>query len=318
MLTPNLFGICFGLAALAGTWHQAAALGSAPAVVGDAVLALAAAVWLVLLIGYPAQVARRPGGWRAEFHDRGLGPFVSLAPITGMLLAVGLHRHAPGAADWLFGVCAAATAVAALALTGQWQYGELEPDTFHPGYLLPTVAGGLVAAQGLAELGWPGPAAAAFGVGAVSWVLLAPPLLARMLFRPPLHPMLFPTTAIEAAPPAVAGSAYLVMTGGRFDVLSWSLLGCTVLAVLVQARMFGAYRAAPFGPPWWSVTFTSSAVAGLALRWLFGFRPAGFREYSYLVLAAASLLVGAVAAATVVALCRGSFLMRPAEAATGV
>ncbi len=40
-------------------------------------------------------------------------------------------------------------------LTGQWIAGELDESKLHPGYYLPTVAGGLIAADGAAGFALP-------------------------------------------------------------------------------------------------------------------------------------------------------------------
>ncbi len=52
-------------------------------------------------------------------------------------------------------------------LTGQWMLGQLRPGAYRPGYLLPTVAGGLVGAYAAAAVHLPAAAAAAFGIGLV-------------------------------------------------------------------------------------------------------------------------------------------------------
>jgi tellurite resistance protein len=52
-ITPNMFGISYGLAGPATCWGYAAMLGLAPASVADGVFILTAGVWLVLVVGYP-------------------------------------------------------------------------------------------------------------------------------------------------------------------------------------------------------------------------------------------------------------------------
>jgi tellurite resistance protein len=51
--------------------------------------------------------------------------------------------------------------------TGQWIYGPLEFAKIHPGYFLPTVAGGLVASIGAASVGQLRMAQMMFGLGVV-------------------------------------------------------------------------------------------------------------------------------------------------------
>jgi tellurite resistance protein len=307
-ITPNLFGIAYGLAGLAGCWGYAALLGFAPALVSDILCVLAAVVWLALLVSYVPQVLRRPGGWQAELTDPVLGPFVSLIPIVGMLLAIGLMRHERAAGQWLFGLFAAATIVLAAWIAGQWISGGVDLDKLHPGYVLPAVAGGLVATIGAAAAGWSGPARVFFGLGLVSWLIIESMILARLYFRPPLPAPLQPTLAILAAPPALAGLAYLAINHGRVDALTFGLAGYTLLAAIVQVRLVGVYRHLHFTSGFWAYAFPYAAVSTFALHWIAYAHPPGHRIWAWIVIVAITAFVAALAAETTTALARHRFL----------
>jgi tellurite resistance protein len=60
-----------------------------------------------------------------------------------------------------------------------------------------------------------------------------------------------PTLAIEVAPPALAGLAYLAITHGRVDAVALALGGFTTLTVIVQLRLIPVYRRLAFGPAFW-------------------------------------------------------------------
>jgi tellurite resistance protein len=99
------------------------------------------------------------------------------------------------------------------------------------------------------------------------------------------------------------------------DAVSYGLAGYLVLMVLAQLRMLPVYCRLKFNPGFWSFTFPWAAIAGLALTWLHIERPAGQTVYAVLVLVAVSLLIGAIAARSLVAVTRGQFLPGPAAAA---
>lgn len=309
-VTANLFGIGFGLAGLAGSWQAAAQTTSAPDWVAGALAVVAAAAWLAVGAAWVAQLARGLRSLSGELHDGVLGPYVSLLPIVGMLLALDLYPHALGAGRVLFGVFAAATVLLGGWLTGQWIADRVDLDALHPGYFLPTVAGGLIAAQGAAQAGWPGPARALFGIGILPWLLLGPLILARPIIRPPLPAALSPTLAIEVAPPALAGNAYLALTGGRFDTVTWALAGFTGLMVVAQLRLIPLYRRAPFGPGSWSFAFTYATVATFALHWIGHEHPPGAAAWTWTVLSLITIIIAAIAARTLLALAQGQFLPR--------
>jgi len=93
---------------------------------------------------------------------------------------------------------------------------------------LPTVAGGLVGAFAAAQVHFHSVAEASFGIGVLCWALLGSLVLNRLFFRPRLAGALFPTMAIEVAPPAVAGIAYFAITGGATGPVAEALAGPVV------------------------------------------------------------------------------------------
>jgi tellurite resistance protein len=317
-IPPNTFGTAFGLCGLAGTWSAAAGAGLAPGWVAPAVLAVAALTGLVVLVAYLA-VAARPGGpLRADLVHPVLSPFLSLAPITPMVLAAtGLAPLAPTAGAVLTDVFIALTVLHGAWFTGQLIYGDYALDQLHPGYFLPTVAGGLVAATSAAQVGQPGLGHIMFGYGTVCWFLLGSIILARLFFRPALPAALTPSLAIEVAPSAVASLAWFALQGGAIDVVAQFLAGYGALMVLTQLRLLPLYLRLRFSIGFWAFTFAWAAVATVAVHWLVETRPPGYAIWAWVVLVAITVLVGAIAVRSVVALAAGTLFPaaeRPAPA----
>ena len=119
---------------------------------------------------------------------------------------------------------------------------------------------------------------------------------------------MIPTLAIELAPPALAGSAYFLLHPGPPDQLALGLAGYAALMVLAQVRLLGLYRTLTFTPAFWSFTFPWAAMVTFALRWLALEHPAGARAYGWILLAAVTGLIAAIAARTIVAGVRGQLL----------
>ncbi|TWF82287.1 voltage-gated anion channel [Pseudonocardia hierapolitana] len=214
-IPPNTFGAAFGLCGLAGTWSVAAEAGLAPAWIGQALLAVAAVTWLAVLAGYLGWALGPAGSLRADLTHPVLSPFLSLALITPMILAsAGLAPLAPTAGAVLTDLFIVLTVLHGAWFTGQMIYGEYALDQVHPGYFLPTVAGGLVAATSAAEVGQPALGRVMLGYGTVCWLVLGSIILARLFFRPALPAALAPTLAIEVAPAAVASLAWFALHGG--------------------------------------------------------------------------------------------------------
>lgn len=309
----NLFGTGFGLAGLGGCWKAVAEAGHAPSAVGEALLALAAAVWFLVLVFYLRYVFSVRGAFFADLCDGVAGPFSSLAVITPMLLAAqGLTPYSPCTAKVLVDVFLVLTVLLGGWLTGQWIYGPLELDQLHPGYFLPTVAGGLVASAAAALVGQPLLAEVMLGLGLVCWFIIGSTILFRLFFRPLPKPVLLPTLAIEVAPAAVASIAYFSANGGRVDAFAAGLAGYGVLMVVVQLRLMPAFLRLRFAASTWAFTFSWAAVGTATVTWIEVGRPDGHLVYVYLVAAAVTALVGGIGVRTVVALIRRDLLPGPA------
>jgi len=309
---PNFFGIPFGLVGLSEAWHAASRTLGASAVVPDAVDILAASVWLVLVMAY---AARGPRSVIADLRDPVLAPFVPVAAITGMLLGSALSAYAFAAGRVLVVVFLAITILVGGWLTGQWVVSDLDQGKLHPGYFLPTVAGGLVGAFCAAQVHLHAVGEASFGIGILCWVLLGSILLNRLFFHPGLPAPLVPTLAIELAPPAVAGIALFALNGRVASPLACALGGYAVLMAVVQLRFLPLYFKLSFSPGFWAFTFSYAAAATDGLLWISVKKPAGSPVYAGCIVIAITALVGIISARTL-HLLRGGRLFVPVPLAT--
>jgi tellurite resistance protein len=318
-IPPGMFSIAFGLVGLAGAWQAASRLLSIPAAVADALFIVAAAVWIVLVAGYLAQgPARILGDWR----DGAMSPFIPLAVIVPMILAIPLSRFAFSAGRVLIIVFLALTVLLGGWLTGEWVYTGVPHDRVHPGYYLPTVAGGFMGAYAAAAVRLHTLAEAAFGIAIFCWILVAALVLNRLMVRPALPPPLVPTLLIQLAPAVVGALAYFAINGGKIDFIAAALGGYAVLMAVMQLRLLPLYARLKFTFGFWAFTFTSAAAAIDALLWLTATRPAGTTVYAAVVLGLITLFIGAIAVRTVIAIARRQFfppprpVPAPAESAT--
>ncbi|MEU4097212.1 TDT family transporter [Streptomyces sp. NPDC026673] len=301
----NFFGMPFGLVGLADVWLIAAEAGRVPRGVGDALLILSAAVWLLVTVAY-LDHAGRARSLARDLTDPAAGPFASLCVIVPMVIAAnGLYARAPTAGRVLVDVFLVLTVLLGAWFTGQWIYGRVDVDRFHPGYFLPTVAGGLLAAASAGAVGQQRLGQVMFGLGAVCWMILGSVIMGRLLFRPLPPPPLLPTLAIEVAPAAVASLAYFKLFNDSIDAIAAFLGGYGLLMVLAQLRLLPAYLKLPFMPSTWAFTFSWAAVAAVAIHWVERLGPPGAGVYTCVLLGAITVLIGGIAARTLVALARG-------------
>jgi tellurite resistance protein len=315
-IPPSFFGMALGLAGLAGLWAFAAAFLGGPAAVGDALGILAAVVWVALMVAYLRQ---GPGRILADARDATLSPFL-VAPVMGayVLAADLLEPHAPGAARAIVIAFLVVGLLVCGLLTGQWMTGGLDEETFGPAFILPGVGIGFVGADAAATVGLHSVAELYFGVGITSMVLFTSLTLNRLFFRPRLAPILLPTMAIELAPAAVAGNAYFLLHPGPPDTLLFTLSGYAVLMVIAQIRFLPLYRTLSFTPAFWAFTFPPANMALFAIRWLELEHPAGSSAYAWVLVAAVTVLIGSIAARTIVAAASRQLIPSPGGAAASL
>jgi tellurite resistance protein len=308
----NLFGIPLGVLGLGDCWLVAANFGLAPVAVGRVLVAVAVVLWAVV-----GAVVVRDGRMNGEtlgreLENKATGPFGSLLVITPMLAAAdALYPLSHTAGIVVVDVGVAATVLMAGWLTGHLFHGSYALTDLHPGYFLPSVAGGFIASASAGLVGQRSLAEVLFGLGLLSWIVLAPIVLGRLIVGPSLPPALLPTVALEMAPAGVATFAAFVIDGQHVDLAVQLLAGFGVLMVLAQVRMLPVYVRLSFAPSFWTFTFSSAAVAFAGLFWLGVTRPTGWRVESYAALALITGLIGSVAVRTVVAQARGQFLPSP-------
>jgi tellurite resistance protein len=310
-IPPNFFGIALGLSGLTALWAFAGTSFGAPAAVGDALGVLTAGVWIGLTVAYLRQGPRRI---LADARDATVGPFLAAWVMSAYALAGVLEPHAPGAARAIVIAFLVIGLLMSGLFTGQWLTGGLQEATFSPAFFLPGIGIGFVGADAAATVGLHSMAELFFGVGIASWVLISSVALNRMFFRPRLPPALIPTMAIELAPAAVAGNAYFLIHPGAPDLLLFALSGYGAVMVVAQIRLLALYRTLSFSPGFWSFTFPPANMALFALRWLDLEHPAGGSAYAWVLVVAITVLVGAIAARTIVALAHRQFLPSPGGA----
>jgi tellurite resistance protein len=306
-LTPNLLGIPFGLCGLAECWSLARGLALVPGWPADILWVLAAGVWVVIFGAYLANVVVG-GRVRTELADPTFSPFTALIAIVPMLLGLAAAEHVRAAGEAVFFVALAMTVVIGAWLVGNLIVGDLTLAQWHPGYFLPTVAGGLIAAEGSARLGYDVLGRLMFGYGMICWMVLGSIILLRLFTQPALPVALTPTLSIEVAPPVVAGAAWFQINGSRPDALALGLAGYAVLMVLVQVRLIPVFRRVPFGPGWWSFSFSYAAVVYVAISWLAVGQVPQQRGLTYALLTVITVGMAALVVRTVCALVRGGFL----------
>jgi tellurite resistance protein len=316
IVPASFFSIVLGLAGLANAWRIAHALWDMPAWIGEVLMLIAAAVWLVVAALFAAKWTFRRGEARAEADNLVQCCFIGLAGVATMLIAQGAIPYSLGLAWVLFALGATFTIGFTLWRTGLlWQGGRPVGAATAVLYL-PSGAGGFVTGATAAALGAPDWGQLAFGAALFSWLAIDSVLLHRLYTEPAMVPALRPTMGIQLAPPAVGAATYLAVGGGAPDVFAHMLLGYAILQALLLARLMPWIGAQKFTASYWAFTFGATALAGAAMRLVQHGDTGALPILAPILFVLANLLVLAIAAATIGLVLKGELLPKPQPVAT--
>ncbi|MBL8307942.1 MAG: C4-dicarboxylate ABC transporter [Rubrivivax sp.] len=309
-LFPGWFAMVMGLAGLSLAWHRAAGvMGEAGTAAALALGVLALLVFLGLGVATLLRRQRYPEAWAEDLAHPVRHVFVAAIPVSMILLATtavaaGLRGPAVEGLWWLGAL--GQLGVTAWVLSRCWRgkdAGGLPWAMFTPGLIVPIVGNVLVPLAGV-PLGRPEWSAAQFGVGVFFWPLVTVLLVVRIAQQGLWPERLLPANLILVAPPAVVGLSLLQL--GAPVAVAWALWGVALFSLLWVAPLLPRIAGLPFGAPHWGMSFPLAAFTALTLRLGEG----GLMGLlGMMLLALTSLVVAALALATVKGLRAGTLLV---------
>ncbi len=303
-----LFAAVMGLAGLGLAWRRAHEALGWPQAVGEALLALSAAVFAALVLLYAAKLVRFPAEVRAEFAHPVRVNFFPAMSISLLLMAIAALPYGRGLAEPLWLAGAVLHLGFAVAVIRRWIVHPYQIQQINPAWFIPVVGNIIVPIAGV-PLGYAEVAWLFFAVGLVFWLVLFAIVLYRIIFHDPLPGRLIPTLVIMLAPPAIGLSAWLALNGGVLDALGRTLFGVALFLTLVLATLTRLFARVPFAVSWWAFTFPSAAMAIAALRYHELVPGTPTLILAAILLLAASAIIALVTVRTVGALLGGTLFV---------
>ncbi|WP_395664273.1 dicarboxylate transporter/tellurite-resistance protein TehA [Methylocella sp.] len=266
VVPASFFGMVLGLAGLGGSWraaHSAWGLASWP---GEALMALAAVVWAVLVVFYVGKWIASRAAAQAEIVHPVHCCFIGLVGVATMLVAGGAAPYSHVVALLLYIAGAAFTLVFAVWRTGGLWLGDRTVEQSTPVLYLPTVAGTFVVGAVGAGLGLGDIGQFFFGCGLFGWLAIESVLLHRLLTSPAMASGLRPTLGIQLAPPVVGAVSLIAVAPSAPPLFAHALIGYGILQALVLLRLLPWILEEPLAPSYWAFTFGVTALATAPIR----------------------------------------------------
>lgn len=237
-----------------------------PQAAGETLLGTAFFLWTAYILAYAVKWLFFREEAAAEFHHLILCCFISLVPITTMLIGLAAIPYGRAAGAGLIGLgVLGQLAFSAYRAAGIWR-GSHEETATTPLLYLPSVAGNFVSASALGALGMHDWGMLFFGMGLFSWLSLEPAILRRLRNLGPVPAPIRPLVGIQLAPPFVGAGAYLANNGGDFDTLAVLLYGYGVLQLIYLARLLPWVAENGFTNSFWAYSFGLASMAAVSLK----------------------------------------------------
>ncbi|HEY9642933.1 MAG TPA: dicarboxylate transporter/tellurite-resistance protein TehA [Coleofasciculaceae cyanobacterium] len=309
----SFFGIILGLVGLGNCWRVASKIWHLPAWIGEAIMLLAAVVWLVLLLLYASKWLWARAEAQAEFKHPILCCFVGLVPVSTLLVSLAIAPYSHTLAVALFMVGAIGQLSFSIYRSGQFWMGGRQPETTTPVLYLTTVAGGFVGTIAASTFGYREWGALFCGSGLFSWFALESIIMQRLYLLEALPKPLRPTLGIQLAPPTVGCVAYLSLTSGQPDLFAQMLFGYGLMQALILLRLLPWLCQHPFSASYWAFTLGVAGLALAPLRFIERGMTGAIEGLAVLLFVGANIVIGSIALGTLRLLLRGKLLPPSAQ-----
>lgn len=286
-LPISLFSIVLGLAALSLAWRYGANIGIMSPLMGELIGIIAFIFWIFLSIGYLSKWHLYKDLAKDEFFDKVLCCFVSLIPITTMLIGI-LLLPISTLATWIFAIIGtlAQLSFSAYRNAGLWR-GTHEQLATTPIVYLPSVASNLVSSMIFMQLGQTSLAWVFFGAAIFSWISIEPAILQRLRNLAPIAPEKRAILGIQLAPAFVAGNAYLQLQHNQVDIILLLLVGYGLLQFIYLLRLSKWIFESGFTMSAWAFSFGLASMVNVGLHLI-----EQAQENSILILGWFNIIVG--------------------------
>lgn len=190
-----LVAVPMGFGGLGLAWREAGHMLTAPAIIGEALLAAAALLWFLIAGLHVIRALVSPSSLINDLRHPVRSAFAGAISIGMMLMAAGILPYSSSISTEIWFAAVSLHSIVAIWLLRELFKAPREASTLTPPLLIPLV-GNVVAPIVGAKLGFLAVSWMLFGIGFVLWAILQPLLVGRILQGPVLPERIRPTLVI--------------------------------------------------------------------------------------------------------------------------
>jgi tellurite resistance protein len=262
----SAFAMVMGLSGLSLAWAKFAHVAKLNYAHGFSLVfgVVAVSVFIVLGLGLLRKQLQAPEKLIEEWNHPVKSAFFGAISVGVCLLAAVIFPYSPELSNivWLIG--AFLHLIAMLAILNAWVHREtLQVTHACPVWFIPAVGNVVIPLAGV-KLGYIEFSWFFFSVGLIFWIVLLSLVMYRLMFvQPPLPDRLKPTMVIFLAPPTVAFSSWLLLTGRAveqgLDGFAHFLMGVGFFFAFFLLTQFKKFMKLPFFMSWWAYSFPTAS-----------------------------------------------------------
>ncbi|WP_409049006.1 SLAC1 anion channel family protein (plasmid) [Proteus mirabilis] len=276
-----LYAIVMGVSGLSLAWMKFQQLYQIDLMISNIIKITASAIWIILSIMYLAKFIKYKEVIKSELsHPLKLNFFAAIS-IGLLLISSAWYPSSPEFSFYLWTIGCVLNLVFTLLTMNIWLFtSNFRIEQVTPAWFIPVVGNIIVPIVGVhhadIDVSW-----FFFSIGAISWAILMPIVLYRLLFCDKLPEPLTPTLFILIAPPSVGCLAYMSLNGGEFDSICKILYFLSLFITILLITRIKKFISLPFSLSSWAYSFPLASITISTLEIssnsnLFIFKPLGW------------------------------------------
>lgn len=255
-----LYAIVMGISGLSLAWMKFQQLYQMDLIISNMLKLTASGVWIVLSLMYVVKFIKHQEVIKSELSNPLKLNFFAAISIGLLLISSAWYQSSPELSFYLWVIGCVLNLIFTLLTMNIWLFKlDFKMEQVTPAWFIPVVGNIIIPIVGVhhsdMDINW-----FFFSVGFISWAILMPIILYRLVFYDKLPEPLTPTLFILIAPPSVGCLAYMSLNGGEFDSICKILYFLSLFITMLLITGIIKFISLPFSLSSWAYSFPLASI----------------------------------------------------------